>query len=120
MIFKGLYHEIRKVSPPEARSLILKLLTENNHNVSQTACILGISRDTVYRTLRGPRETPHQLQDLILSEAKRTGFRYRRLTKHLWIKFGLSLSENTIKAILKRNSLRTLHRGPTRYQTPAR
>jgi len=72
MIFKGLYHEIRKVSPPEARSLILKVLTENNHNVSQTARILGISRDTVYRALRGPRETPHQLQDLILSEAKKT------------------------------------------------
>ena len=47
MIFKGLYHEIRKISPPEARSLILKVLTENNHNVSQTARILGISRDTV-------------------------------------------------------------------------
>jgi len=42
----------------------------------------------------------------ILSEAKRTGFRYRRLTKHLWIKFGLSLSENTIKAILKHNNLK--------------
>ncbi|RLA83518.1 MAG: hypothetical protein DRG40_06745 [Deltaproteobacteria bacterium] len=75
--------------PPEVKSLILKVLTENNHNVSQTARILGISRDTAYRALRGPlhdlpkrpkhcpKETPHQLQDLILSEAKRTGFRYR-------------------------------------------
>ena len=110
-----LYHELRKASPEKARELVRKVLEQNKGNVSKTAKILGISRNTVRRARDGPlkdlsrrpKNSPNKtnsiLEELITKEAKKTGFRYRRLTKYLERKYGLSISENTIKAILKRN-----------------
>jgi len=85
--------------------------------ISKTAKILGISRKTVRRAINGPlsdisrkpksfpNKTPPNFEDLIVKEAKRTGFRYRRLKSFFERKYSLSFSENTIKAILKRNGI---------------
>ena len=111
------YHEMRKLSPEKARELVRIVFEKNNHNISKTAKILGISRKTVRRAINGPlsdisrkpksspNKTPPNFEDLIVKEAKRTGFRYRRLKSFLERKYSLSFSENTIKAILKRNGI---------------
>ena len=108
---------MRKASPEKARELVRKVLQQNNGNVSKTARILGISRNTVRRARNGPlndlsrrpknspNKTDSKLQQLILQEARKTGFRYRRLAMYLKRKYGLYISENTIKAILKRNQI---------------
>lgn len=117
-----LYHELRKASPEKARELVRKILQQNKGNVSKTAKILGISRNTVRRARDGPlkdlsrrpkncpNKTDSKLENLILEEARKTGFRYRRLANYLERKYGLSISENTIKAILKRNKVKRKRR----------
>ena len=113
-----IYHELRQVSPEKARLLVRKVLEQNNGNVSKTARILGISRQTVRRARDGsledmsrapvhiPHKTPSHLENLIVYEAKRTGFRYMRLHKYMKKRYGLDISPNTIKAILKRNNVK--------------
>ena len=66
--------------------MVRKVLEQNGGNVSKTARILGISRKTVRRAREGPLEdlsrrpknSPRRIQadfeQLILSEAKRTGY----------------------------------------------
>jgi len=111
------YHELRKISPEKAREVVRKVFEQNQKNISKTAKILGISRNTVRRAIYGPlhdksrkpknspRKISSTLENLIISESKRTGFRYRRLSLYLYRKYGLKISENTIKAILKRNKV---------------
>lgn len=111
------YHEMRKISPEKARELIRKVFENNNKNVSRTAKILGVSRHTVRRAIYGPledksrkpktcpRKLSTELENLIIEESKRTGFRYRRLSLYLLRKYGIKISENTIKSILKRNAI---------------
>lgn len=112
-----IYHELRKISPSKAREFVRKVLENQGGNVSKTAKLLGISRNTVRRARNGPlddlsrrpkrisRKTEHYLEELIVKEAKRTGFRYRRLSMYIKRKYGISISENTIKVILKRNNI---------------
>ena len=114
-MIKHLYHELRKISPSKARELVRKVLEAQKGNVTKTANILGISRHTVRRARDGPlddlskrphriaKKTEHFLEQLIVEEAKRTGFRYRRLSVYIKRKYGINISENTIKVILRRN-----------------
>ena len=114
----SVYHELRKVSPEKARILVRKVLEQNKGNVSKTARILGISRNTVRRARDGnlndlsrapkhiPHKTPPYLENLIVEEAKRTGFRYVRLTKYLFRQYGIDISKSTVRAILKRNGVK--------------
>jgi len=86
---------LRKTSPEAARLLVRKVLEQNGGNVSKTARILGISRKTVRRAREGPlgdlsrrpKNSPNRLktecEQLILTEAKRTGYGYRKLPKLL-------------------------------------
>jgi hypothetical protein len=110
------YQEIRRdVSPEKARGLVKKILEKNNGDVSETARILATSRKTVRRARDGtledksrkpnnsPNKTESSLEGLIIQEGKNTGYRYRRLTGFLFDKYGLEFSEETVKAILKRN-----------------
>ena len=111
------YHELRKTNPVSARMLVRKILAQNNGNVSKTAKILGIDRKTVRRARDGTLEdlsrrpkninnkTEKELENLIVSEAKETGFGYKRLTKYLLAKYGIEFSQNTVRAILKRNEV---------------
>lgn len=111
------YHELRKISPQKARELVRKVFESNNKNVSKTAKILGVSRHTVRRAVYGPLEDKSkkpksspkklssELENFIVEESKKTGFRYRRLSFYLLRKYGIKISENTIKSILRRNSV---------------
>ena len=120
------YHELRKISPKKARELVLKVLERQKGNVSRTAHILGISRQTVRRAREGPledlsrrpRNSPRKLKTeltgLILKCAQRTGFRYRRLSNYLLRTYSLSISENTIKAVLKREGIKPRKRKSSR------
>lgn len=122
------YHDLRTVSPEKARQIIRKVLEHTQGNVSKTARILTTSRHTIRRARDGsledlsrkphhfPRKTPSDFERLITSEAKRTGFRYRRLTAYLRRKFGLVFSENTVKAILSRNHVKKRTRRTTNGQ----
>lgn len=112
---RGLYHDLRILAPSKAREVVRKVLVHTNGNVAKTARILGISRPTVRRARDGilddcsrrpktsPRKTSPDLERLIVGEAKRTHFRYRRLTAYLHTKYHLVFSEHTTRAILKRN-----------------
>lgn len=111
------YHDCREISPRKARELTRKVLGRSNGNVSRTAKILGISRPTVRRARDGgcddqsrrphhsPRKTPDEFEALMVVEAKRTGFRYRRLSSYLHRKYALVFSEDTVKAILRRKKV---------------
>ena len=113
----SVYHELREVSPEKARLLVRKVLYQNKGNVTKTAKILGISRNTVRRARDGelkdmsrapkniPHKTPNHLENLIVHEAKRTGFRYTRLSRFLYDRYGIAISKNTVRAILKRNKV---------------
>ena len=98
------YHDLRRTSPEAARLLVRKVLEQQGGNVSKTARILGISRKTVRRAREGPLEdlsgrpksSPRQLradfEQLILTEAKRTGYGPMRLSELLWRKYTLGIS----------------------------
>ena len=112
-----IYHELRKIEPSKATKLVRAVLEKQGGNVSKTAKILGISRHTVRRARDGiledrsrrphrmPKKTDGFLEKLIVKEAKRKVFRYRRLTSYLKRKYSVEISENTIKAILKRHNI---------------
>ena len=109
------YHELRMIAPRKAREVARKVLTSRGGNVSETARILGISRQTVRRARdgdpddrsrrpgRSPRRTPKAYEKLIVAEAKRTRFRYRRFAAYLKRKYAIVFSEHTVRAILRRN-----------------
>jgi putative transposase len=111
----SVYHEVRKIAPEKARELVRKVLAQQQGNVTRTAKILEITRLTVRRARDGskddlsrrphssPRRTETTLEGLIVKEGRLTSFRYRRLTKHLALKYSLTISEHTVRAILKRN-----------------
>lgn len=96
------YHELREISPEKAREIVRKVLDKSGGNVSETASILGVSRATVRRArdgdlgdmsrrpLSSPKRTESTFEELIVKEAKHTGFRYRRLASYLMRKYSLS------------------------------
>lgn len=115
----SLYHKVKMESGDRAaRLLARKILEQNKGCVSRAACVLGISRLTVRRardgdlddSSRAPKniknKTPFGLEKTVIEEGKNTGYRYRRLTSYIYRKYGLSLNENTVKAILKRNGIK--------------
>lgn len=116
------YHDVRDVSSHKARELVRKVLARNGGNVSHTARVLSISRQTVRRArdggledlsrrpLHSPRKTPDEFERLMVVEGRRTGFRYRRLSSYLQRKYALVFSENTVRAILRRNQVKKRRR----------
>ena len=115
MVDINLYHELRKENPAKARELVRKVLKQTGGNVSETARILRIDRKTVRRARDGtlddlsrkPRKVWNKIdpdyESLIVKEARETGFGYRRLARYLFRKYGLLISENTVRSVLKRN-----------------
>jgi len=124
------YHELRKTSPEAARMLLRKVLEQNGGNVSKTARILSISRKTVRRAREGPlkdlprrpksspKRTKTEFEQLILTEAKRTGYGYRRLQGLLLRQYSLKISPNTIKVILRRGGIKRQKRRVRRGERP--
>jgi hypothetical protein len=85
--------DLGEISPQKARAIVRKVLDENRGNVSKTARILGTSRATIgwardgpgadlsRRPRRCPNRPPSDFERLIVSEGRRTEFRYRYLKK---------------------------------------
>ncbi len=121
MVDINLYHELRKENFAKARELVRKVLKQTNGNVSKTARILRIDRKTVRRardgTLNDPLRKPKKVwnkvgpgyESLIVKEDKEAGFGYRRLARYLFRRYGLSISENTVRDVLKRNRVERMH-----------
>ena len=98
--------------------VVRDVLKNNDGNVSKTARILKISRPTVRRardgTLQDKSRRPHtsptkiktKYENLIVSEGRATGFRYRILSKFIYRKYSISIPESTVKAVLKRNKVK--------------
>jgi transposase len=115
----NIYLNLRKIKSPEfARMFIREILEKNKGNVSKTSKELNISRHTVRRARDGdlydyskapknPKKKHHnQIKEIIVFEAKNTGFGPRRLSNYLREKYSLFLSENTIKQILIKSNLK--------------
>lgn len=112
------YHELREIAPEKARELVRKVLAKQGGDVSKTARILNVSRPTVRRArdgtledrsrrpLHSPTRTASRFEALIVREAKRTGFRYRRLAGYLQRKFSVRFPEDTVKAVLRRHGVK--------------
>lgn len=112
------YHELRSISPKKAREVIQNVLSKHGGNVSKTARSLKICTETVRRARNGPaadgstkplhspKRTESFLETLIVKEGKETGYRYRRLAKFLWCKYSYVVSEDTVRAILRRNQVK--------------
>lgn len=114
----SIYHNLRKIkSDVAARLLIREVLAKNNGNVTKTASILGISRHTVRRARdgrledcsRAPKRVNRKYSDsfkqLILVEAKNTGYGARRLSKYLKEKYSILIQEDYIKFLLRKNKV---------------
>lgn len=114
----NIYHDLRNINPESARKLLRDSLNKNFGNVSKVAKIFKIHRKTVRRARDGslmdhsrkphnsPFKTIEELEDLIISEAKNTGYRYRILTDFIFKKYSIKFNENTVKNILKRNNIK--------------
>lgn len=114
-----LYHTMRTEHGPEAaRGLVRKILEQHCDNVSRAASILGCSRLCVRRARDGPlqdasrtpktqpRKIETTLEKLCLKERKATGYGRRRLSLHIALKYGIAVSENTLKRVLRRGNVR--------------
>jgi len=113
------YQELRSISPKAARQAILQILKANDGKVSETARMLGVTRRTVYKALmkrnagnlddasRAPKvvhnKTPQEIEEKVLLLKKKTNYGPLRLKEELEAVYKVSLSEHTIRNIVRRN-----------------
>ena len=125
----NIYHSLRKISAEEARRLVRKVYEKNGKKVKRVAKILGVSKNTVKRAIKGPLSDlsrrpksiknmiDKEIEELILKEQKRTNFGYRQLRGYLRKKYKKKISEWTIKKVLYRNGrVRRRKRGLRKYK----
>jgi transposase-like protein len=113
------YQELRSISPKAARQAILQILKANQGKVSATARMLGITRRTVYKALskknagnlddisRAPKlvhnKTPEAIAEKVIKLKKKTNYGPLRLKEELEAVHQISLSQHTIRNIVRRN-----------------
>ena len=113
------YQELRSISPKAARQAILQILKANDGKVSETARMLGVTRRTVYKALmkrnagnlddacRAPKvvhnKTPQEIEEKVLLLKRKTNYGPLRLKEELEAVYQVSLSEHTIRNIVRRN-----------------
>ena len=113
------YQELRSISPRAARQAILQILKANHENVSETARMMGITRRTVYKALekkktgdlddrsRAPRvvhnKTAAEIEEKVVLLKKKTNYGPLRLQEELEEVHQISLSQHTIRNIVRRN-----------------
>lgn len=117
MSYNITYEELRKMDIVKAREIVRSILNSNNWNVSKTASILSCSTKCIRRARdwsledeskkpkTSPKKTETSLENLIIIEWKSTWYRYRRLAWFILDKYWIIISEDTVKAILKRNKV---------------
>jgi transposase len=116
------YQELRSISPKAARQAILQILKANDGKVSETARMLGVTRKTVYKALlkrnagnlddasRAPKvvhnKTSTEIEEKVVLLKKKTNYGPLRLKEELEAVYTISLSEHTIRNIVRRNRAR--------------
>ena len=120
------YQELRTISPRAARQAILQILKANNGKISLTARMMGISRKTVYKALakkkagnlddssRAPKvvhnKTAAAIEEKVINLKKKTNYGPLRLKEELEEVYQISLSEHTIRNIVRRNKQKGLRK----------
>lgn len=113
------YQELRTISPKAARQAILQILKANKGKVSKTARMLGVTRRTVYKAMtkreagdlddasRAPKvvhnKTPTAIEEKVVLLKSKTNYGPLRLKEELEEVYEISLSEHTIRNIVRRN-----------------
>ena len=118
------YRELLKLNRVGARQKLLEEWIAQGGNISKVAREAKTSRNVVRKWVkrykekglsgledlprrphRIPRKTPDGIEELVVKERKRTNFGPQRLKRLLYEKYGVELSESTIKRIIRRNGL---------------
>ena len=113
------YQELRTISPKAARQAILQILKANKGKVSKTARMLGVTRRTVYKAMtkreagdlddasRAPKvvhnKTPTAIEEKVVLLKSKTNYGPLRLKEEMEEVYEISLSEHTIRNIVRRN-----------------
>jgi transposase len=130
------YWEIYKMNPVKARTKMIELYLKLN-NISQVARIMKTSRrivrkwikrykesgldglvDRPRRPLNSPRRTPLEIEEKVLELRRKTNYGRKRLAFYLRKEYGLEISPNTIRHILRRNGVKGKRR-PRKVFYPA-
>ena len=117
------YRELRQISPEAARRAILQVLQAHNGNVTTAAKILSVSRATIYKAIRKDKagdlkdgskapqrvhnKTSAEIETRVLELREKTRYGPLRLKDELKEVAGLTISEHTIRNILRRNKARS-------------
>mgnify|MGYP003756109787 CR=1 FL=1 len=117
------YQELRQISPEAARRAILQVLKAQKGNVTATAKILSVSRATIYKAIRKHEagdlkdgsKAPHRVHNKtkaeieagILELREKTRYGPLRLKEELEALDGVTVSEYTIRNILRRNKAKS-------------
>ena len=117
------YRDLRQISPEAARRAILQVLQAHNGNVTTAAKILSVSRATIYKAIRKDKagdlkdgskapqrvhnKTSAEIETRILELREKTRYGPLRLKDELKEVAGLTISEHTIRNILRRNKARS-------------
>ena len=113
------YRELRQISPEAARRAILQVLKAHKGNVTAAGRIVSVSRATIYKAIRKNEagdlkdgsKAPHrvdnktsaEIEARILELREKTRYGPVRLKDELEALDGLTMSEHTIRNILRRN-----------------
>lgn len=113
------YQELRNNSSKAARQAILQILQANKGKASETARMLGITRRTVYKAIskrkagdlddasRSPKvvhnKTPKEIEEKVVLLKMKTNYGPLRLKEELEAVYQISMSEHTIRNIVRRN-----------------
>jgi len=129
------YQELRNISPKAARQAILQILKSNERNVSSTARMLGVTRRTVYKAMlkrdagnlddasRAPKvvhnKTAKEIEEKVILLKQKTNYGPLRLKEELEAVHQISLSEHTIRNIVRRNrdNLKSKRHKPKKRRT---
>jgi transposase len=118
------YRELAQLDVVVARKKLVEIYYHQaNRNISETARVCGLSRNTVRKWLgrffiegeaglknysrrphRMPCKTPDDIENLVLEIFEKTNYGFHRLAKTLDRKQGIKLSDRTIGKILRRHN----------------
>lgn len=118
------YRELVRLDAVVARKKLVEIYYQQaNRNISETARVCGLSRNTVRKWLgrffiegeaglkdysrrphRMPCKTPDDIENLVLEIFEKTNYGFHRLAKTLYRKQGIKLSDRTIGKILRRHN----------------
>ncbi len=118
------YRELAQLNVVVARKKLVDIYYhQTNRNISETARVCGLSRNTVRKHLqrffaegeaglkdrsRRPhsfyRKTPDDVEQLVLEILAKTNYGFRRIAKQLRRKCGIKLSYGAVGKILKRHN----------------